>query len=350
MEANRSDRLSWGLLAAGATAGLVLGAKLRQRRRHALRGRVVLITGGSRGLGLELAREIGRRGARVVITARDPEEIGRAVVDLRARGVTVLGIACDVTSSTEIGEMLRHVGRIWEPVQVLVNNAGQIEVGPAEHMVEADHRRLLELHALAPMRLIEAVIPEMRTAGRGQIVNIASVGGLLPLPHMLPYCASKHALVGLSRGDRVELDKYGITVATVAPGMMRTGSSRHATFKGRHRAEFTWFSLLTGLPGLSVSVQSAARQIVHAMERGETEVVIGSLARTGALAHKLAPRVTQALMAGANRLLPGPGRDGNRSWRGEESETLLTRSPLLRWSRRAEVRQGQQRHERRIER
>jgi short-subunit dehydrogenase len=331
MGAYRSERLSWGLLAAGATAGLFLGAKLRQRRRHAVRDKVVLVTGGSRGLGLELARELGQRGARVVVTARDPEELGHAVVDLRARRIAVLGIVCDVTNPIEIGEMLRRVRRVWGPVEVLVNNAGQIEVGPAEHVVEADHRRLLELHALAPMRLIEGVIPEMRACGRGHIVNITSIGGLLPLPHMLAYCASKHALVGLSRGYRVELDKYGITVTTVVPGMMRTGSANHATFKGRPRAELTWFSLLTDMPVLAVSPSGAARQIVHAMEQGETEVVVGSLARTGTLAYRLAPRVTQALMAGANRLLPGPGRDGNRGWRG------------------AEVRQGEQTHARRIE-
>ncbi|MEZ4237080.1 MAG: SDR family oxidoreductase [Myxococcota bacterium] len=336
------DRVPWGAVGVvGAAAGLYLLARARRRRRYAVRDKVVVITGSSRGLGLQLARELGAAGGRIVVVARDPAGVRRAVEDLRRRDIVAMGIPCDVTTPAGVTALVDGVRSGYGHIDVLVNNAGTIDVGPVEHVTEQDHRDAFELHVMAPMRLIEAVRPQMEARGGGQIVNITSIGGAMPVPHMVPYCASKHALVGLSRGYRVELGRRGIVVTTVIPGLVRTGSPRNATFKGKHHAEYTWFTLAESAPLFAVPVGAAARRIRRAVERGDTEVVVGAITRLGLSAQALAPRLTQGLLAAFNRvLLPSPSRTaGNRSWSGEESTTLLTRSPLLLLNHRAERRQ-----------
>ena len=188
------------LALAGVAAGLWLVTSIRRRARHRLRGRVVLITGSTRGLGLELAREIGARGARIVICGRDSDTLTRATIDLRHRGVDVLPVRCDVTRPEQIRGMLRRVRERCGEVDVLINNAGRIEVGPALHMTAHDHEACMDLHYRAPLHLITELLPDMLRRGRGQIVNISSIGGRMAVPHLLPYTASKFALTGLSRG------------------------------------------------------------------------------------------------------------------------------------------------------
>jgi short-subunit dehydrogenase len=119
----------------------------------------------------------------------------------------------------------------------------------------------------------------MRRRGFGRIVNIASIGGEAAVPHLVPYCVGKFALVGLSDGLRAELAQEGILVTTVSPGLMRTGSHLKALFKGRHRQEYGWFASAASAPVLSVSAEHAARIIVRACERGAAKVVIGLPAR-----------------------------------------------------------------------
>lgn len=327
------------LLAVGA--GVWLAARTVRRRRHELRGRVVVLAGASRGLGLALARQVGARGARVALCARDPEDLARATADLEARGVEVMAVTCDLTHPEELAAFVAQVRERWGPIDVMVHNAGRITIGPAEHMTETDHRAAMDLHYWAPLRLFEAVLPEMRRRGRGHLVAVSSMAGVLPVPHMLPYTASKHALVGLAHGYRIELAQYGITVTTVMPGPVRTGASLRSEYKGRHRAEYTWFSLVENLPGSGSPVQKTARRIRQAIENGETDVVIGLPAQLGRLAYGLAPRLTQQVLAAATRMLPAPGGVGATARPGFESETALTRSPLMWFGRLAERRYNQ---------
>src|SRR5438270_7691587 len=106
----------------------------------------------------------------------------------------------------------------------------------------------------------------MRRRREGRIVNISSIGGKLSMPHLVPYGASKFALTGLSEGMRVELRKDGVFVTTVCPGLMRTGSPVNADFKGKHREEYSWFSISDSLPLLTMSAERAAGQIIGAMK------------------------------------------------------------------------------------
>src|SRR5207248_10974741 len=140
-------------------------------------------------------------------------------------------------------------------------------------------------------------IPEMRRGGGGRIVNVSSIGGKIGVPHLVPYCASKFALAGLSESSRAELAKDGILVSNVAPGLMRTGSPFNAWFKGHHRDEFTWFAISDSLPLLTISAERAASQVVDAMRRGDAELVISWPAKLAVLTNAIAPNTFDATLA-----------------------------------------------------
>ena len=122
--------------------------------------------------------------------------------------------------------------------------------------------------ALAPARLALAALPVMREKGHGRIVTITSIGGKLSVPHLLPYSTAKFAAVGFSEGLRAELGRGPVTVTTVVPGLMRTGSHLNARFTGRAGQEFTWFSLGASLPLILMDAERAARQIIAAVRAG----------------------------------------------------------------------------------
>jgi len=294
-------------LITGIGAVVVARAVIRQRRRMDLAGKVVAITGGSRGLGLVLARELVQAGARVAICARDAEELERARIELAVIGGTVHASPADVTERDDITRFLTEVTDELGPIDVLVNNAGVIHVGPAETMSNADYEAALRTHLWAPLHAMQTVLPAMRQRGAGRIVNITSIGAKLPMPHLAPYTTSKFALYGLSSALRSELARDGVYVTTVVPGLMRTGSPRHATIKGQHRYEYAWFNIADSLPLASMSAERAARQILRACMYGDAEVVLSMPAKLAAAAHALAPNLVQDLLAVVARLLPAGG-------------------------------------------
>jgi short-subunit dehydrogenase len=181
----------------------------------------------------------------------------------------------------------------------------------------------------------------MRRRRRGRIVNVASIGGKISVPHLLPNSASKFALVGLSEGLRAELAGHGIQVSTICPGLMRTGSPRHARFKGQHRTEYAWFSISDSLPGISMSADRAARQIVSALQTGRAGRVLSLPAKLGTTVHGLFPGLTADLLGLVNRALPdGDGADG-RAVKGEASTSAVSPSWLTVLDERAARRANQ---------
>jgi NAD(P)-dependent dehydrogenase (short-subunit alcohol dehydrogenase family) len=341
-----ADRRSAIALAAAAGAAFsgafVLTRAARRRTAYDFKGKTAVVTGGSRGLGLVVARELASRGARVAICARDEAEIDRAVEDLDSRGADAVGFRCDVTDRADVEAFVAEVERFVGPVDVLVNNAGTIEVGPMEVMTLEDYERAMRTHFWGPLYTTLAVLPSMRERGEGRIVNISSIGGKISVPHLLPYSASKFALVGLSEGLRSALAKEGVVVTTVCPGLMRTGSPRNALFKGKHRAEYAWFAVADSLPVASMSAERAARQIVDACERGDAEIVLSTPAKLAVLFHDLFPETTADLMAAVDGwLLPAAGGIGTSAATGKESESPVTRSPLTLLTDRAAARNNE---------
>jgi short-subunit dehydrogenase len=318
------------LLVVAAGVGALLAARALARRLggYDLKGKTVLITGGSRGLGLVMAREFACEGAQLAICARDEAELERARADLMKRGARVLAVPCDVTDRVQVNEMVSIVRDHYGQIDVLVNNAGVIQVGPLEVMTLEDYELAMRVHFWGPLYTTLAVLPEMRRRRDGRIVNISSIGGKISVPHLVPYSASKFALVGLSAGLRAELQKDGVVVTTVCPGLMRTGSPRNATFKGQHRAEYAWFSISDALPVTAMKAERAARQIIEACKRGDAEVVLSIQAQLAVKFHALFPGLTADLLGLVNRLLPGPGGIGRKRAKGKDSQSELSPSWL----------------------
>ena len=274
--------------------------------RDDISGEVAIVTGGSRGFGLELARELGRNGCRLVICARDPLELARAADLLRGEGFPVTTLTCDITSEDApqllIDAALEDYGRL----DILVNNAGVIQVGPAEQVTFGDIEVAMAIMALAPARLALAVLPVLRERGGGRIVNVTSVGGKVSVPHLLPYSMAKFAALAFSEGLRAELGTGPVTVTTAVPGLMRTGSHVQALFRGQREKEFTWFSFGASLPLVSMDAGRAARRIVSAMRARQAEVILTPAAQVGARGAALFPGLTARVLHLMSGLLPDP--------------------------------------------
>ncbi|MEZ4680197.1 MAG: SDR family NAD(P)-dependent oxidoreductase [Caldilineaceae bacterium] len=312
-------------------AGLGLGwwaRKQWQRNRHPtseLAGQVVLITGASRGLGLQLALEFAAIGCYLVICARDERELERAQRILVQHGADVLTVPCDVTKPEQVEALITTATHHYGKIDILVNNAGIIEVGPLQTMQLADFANAMQVMYWGMLHTIWAVLPQMRARGRGQIVNITSIGGKVSIPHLLPYSGAKFAAVGLSEGLRAELAQAGIVVTTIIPGLMRTGSHLNATFQGRQGAEYTWFSLAASLPLLSMSAPHAARQIVEATARGAALRILSLPAQLLATVHDLFPQITAEILAFIARMvLPNAPSTKSGARRGQAVQAAFS--------------------------
>lgn len=322
----RQGKFALACAGAGVVALMAVRGALRNGHAISFEGRVVVITGGSRGLGLVLARQLVAEGAKVCLLARDPEELDRAR-DQFPVDAEIMTLRCDIRRRADVRYAMNRLLDKWGAVDVLINNAGVIQVGPLEHMTEEDFERAMATHFWGPLHLMYECVPSMRRRGFGRIVNITSIGGRIAVPHLAPYSASKFALVGLSDAVRSELEQYGIRVTTVTPGLMRTGSPLNADFKGQHELEYTWFAISDSLPGITISAERAARKIIEACRYGEPELTITWPARLAMRLNHLAPRLTAHALTLANKALPGPaGNEGDRLKRGRQSETRWTES------------------------
>ncbi|HEX4575946.1 MAG TPA: SDR family NAD(P)-dependent oxidoreductase [Edaphobacter sp.] len=275
-------------------------------------GKVVLITGGSRGLGLALAERYGRAGAKLILAARDLEELISARHTLLDREAIqspddVLLIPADLTDATQAAMLINHAVGHFGRIDMLINNAGIIEVGPVENQPLAAYRRAMATNFFAALHTTHAALPHLLNRKSGDedaaIVNIASIGGKFAMPHMLPYIASKFALVGFSEGLHAELRHKGVRVTTVCPGLMRTGGETHADYTGQTKKEQRWFTLAAKTPILTASIRHAANKIYSAVATGRAEITITPQAWLLARAAALAPETTQYLASLANHLL-----------------------------------------------
>jgi short-subunit dehydrogenase len=289
-------------------AALVLLARRRQDQAAAgeLRGQVAAITGGSRGLGLLLARELAARGCRIALCARDQNELDRARAALEGQvpGAEILTVVADVANREEAAGFVDAVTRRYGRVDLLVNNAGIIQVGPLRSLGAAEFEDAMGVMFFGQLYPTLAVLPQMRARGGGRIVNITSIGGKVSVPHLLPYNAAKFAAVGFSEGLHAEVARDGISVTTVVPGLMRTGSHLNALFTGDQEAEFTWFSLGASLPLLSIDAERAAKRIVNAAVRRQPELILTPQAHLAARLQALFPAAMARAFSLADRLLP----------------------------------------------
>ncbi len=288
-------------------------AFIQQRREADLGGQVVLITGGSRGLGLALSHELGKHGCRLALCARDAEELARARKDLEAQGYEVFTSVCDLTDTAQITRTIADVTAHYGQIDILVNNAGVIEVGPVQNMQRRDFEDAMNVDFWGGLDMMLHVLPQMQARRSGRIVNITSIGGKVAFPHLLPYAAAKFAATGLSEGLHSELARDGITVTTIVPGLLRTGSYLNALFKGNKTGEFAWFSIGDNLPGGSMSAERAAREIAAATRRGDAERILSVPVSLLSRAQGLAPNTTSRLLTLINNAVLPPPSDKSGS-------------------------------------
>ncbi len=323
------------LMAGGIGLSMLGRALWRRLRAIDLRGQVVVITGSSRGLGFALAQEFARQGASLVICARNQSDLETARQALAEQGGPVLAIPCDLRDREQARRLIEQATAHFGRVDVLVNNAGTILTGPLLSQALQDFEETMAILFWGTVHTTMAVLPQMRQRRGGHIVNITSIGGKVSIPHLLSYCSAKFAAVGFSEGLHAELAKDGISVTTVVPGLMRTGSHVNALFKGRHREEYTWFSLGASLPVTAMSASRAARQIVRAAQRGDTEIILGLEAQMLARLAGLFPGTAVRTLSLVNRLLPRAGGIGQERRLGRESETRVAQSFLTALGHRA---------------
>ncbi|WP_165491726.1 SDR family NAD(P)-dependent oxidoreductase [Egibacter rhizosphaerae] len=289
-----------------AGSALAVGLRIRRRRTPAdVMGCVALVTGASRGLGREVARELTDRGVHVVICARNGDQVLDAERELQeSGGGEVRGEVCDVTDPRAVAELIDRVVRWRGRLDIVVANAGTLMVGPLSAQDTEEVQQASDVMLWGVWHAITAALPHLRESEIPRVTVVTSIGGKVPAPHLLAYSVAKHAAVGLSEGLRVELADEGIPVTTVVPGLMRTGSHLHARMRGRPGAEFRWFGLAAVVPGLSMRAERAARRVVEATIRGDAELILGAPAHVAVRAHGLAPGLGTRAAALVHRVLP----------------------------------------------
>lgn len=305
--------IALGVLGAAIAANEAYKSK---QRATAMSGKIVVIMGGSRGLGLEIARQFGLHGAHLVLASRKEGELRNALGKLRAEGAIPNGAAAhtvvaDISRQEDCDRAIASAIERFGRVDVLVNCAAIMQVAPFEDMTTEAFHEAMNINFFGQLYSIQAVLPHMLSRGSGSIVNIASIGGKIAVPHMLPYVASKFALVGFSEGLHAELRHKGIRVTTVCPGLMRTGSYVQVNFAGDAEKEYAWFKFGGTVPGVSIAARAAARKVFRATVEGKAEITITPQAWLGARTAGLAPGFSQQFAAAVNHLgLPAP--NGNR--------------------------------------
>lgn len=309
-----------------AAAAYLTYKVIESRKMLQLKGKVVLITGGSRGLGLVLARQLAKQGANVVICARVQEELDKAVEQIQHLGGKITAFQCDVADRAAVEKMIDEISAKHGKIDVLINNAGIIQVGPATLMRTEEYQEALDIILWGAINTTLAIMPQMRTRRDGHIVNITSIGGKISVPHLLPYSTAKFALAGFSEGLNASLKEDNVHVTTVYPGLMRTGSHHHIEVLGDKSKEFSWFSIVGTHPLISVNAEKAASIIIKAFRRNKAEVIISAPAKIAIKLKTMHPGFMANVLSSVNYLLPSArGLKGEKS-KGYESHSKVAPS------------------------
>lgn len=319
---------SYSVLAIGTY--LVGKSIMRTFNKFPLSNKVVLITGGARGLGIILARQMAEEEAKIVICGRTEESLHAASEDLNPIIKNHIAIQCDITDKQQIKQMIRRITNELGTIDILINNAEIVQVGSMELMNEADYSSALDVHFWGPLHIMNEVLPAMKRKDFGRIVNIVSTGGMISFPHLLPYNVSQLALSGLSKGISGELNNFNIKVTTVYPGLMRTGSPVNVYVKDRHEKEYDCFKISDSSPFISKNAERAASKIIDAMKNGDKSLTLTLPAKFVNTAQAIAPEFMLSVFNLVNQLIPAKPdtMETGETNKGYESESKITKSGL----------------------
>jgi NAD(P)-dependent dehydrogenase (short-subunit alcohol dehydrogenase family) len=306
--------------------GLVAGALafLAEDRPYSYRGKVALVTGGSRGFGLALAQGLLRQGAIVTLLARNKDELLRAQNICESEGYPRPEIiAADITDPASVKGAVNKVFAAHGRLDILVNNAGAIAAGPFQAMQLEEFQAQLNVHLLCHISMIQAALPYLEATGQGRIINTCSMGGRVPVPYMSTYAASKFALAGFCGSAGTELEAKGIHVTTAFPSLMRTGSPIQAVFKGDSEKNYALF-LAGDLSPVSLGADLAAEKVLGAARLRKREAFTSPMSKPQILLSQVFPEIFFGFSAAATKLLPD-GTSPDRKL-GSDSEGWLERT------------------------
>jgi NAD(P)-dependent dehydrogenase (short-subunit alcohol dehydrogenase family) len=266
---------------------------LRPLRRF-FRGRTMLVTGASSGIGYDVGMVMGGLGVKTALMARRQAPLEELASAIRHQGGDGLVIVADVTKRDEVSEGVDRALDEFGHLDILVNSAGILQPAAIERMDPQDLQRMFDVNVLGTLHAIQAVLPSMRQAGSGTIVNIGSLAGRRGMPPLGGYSATKFALVGLTEALRVELFGTGVHVALVMPGVVDTPMIRA---EAQIEREYHFSEMIPPMP-----VRWVTGAVIAALTLRLTEVDVPPGA---AVAEKLAalfPGVTDTALAIGNRI------------------------------------------------
>ena len=252
---------------------------------YCVREKVVWITGASGGIGRACAVEFHRHGALVAATARSFDKLQALAQEVG--GDRIFPFPLDVTDGAQREEALAAVRKKWGRIDVLVNNAGWASFGSVKNIPPDHVERMVRLNFLAPVALIQSVLPEMIDRGSGQIINISSVVGNQPIARMAIYSATKAALSSLTVGLRMELRGSGVDVLLVSPGSTATDFFNAAA---------TVDAKATRIAETQYSPQRVARAVVASSRRRRREVTLSVEGKTITAIRRISHRLADAIM------------------------------------------------------
>jgi NAD(P)-dependent dehydrogenase (short-subunit alcohol dehydrogenase family) len=239
--------------------------------RRNVRGKAILLSGGSRGIGRCLAERLANQGARLALAARGEEDLNKAVAELRAGGADAHGIVGDVTSEIDRKRMVATAVERLGGLDVLINNAGACSFGEFSTSTEEVLRQIMEVNFFAPVEMIRLCLPHlMRSPDKPAVMNVASICGRRGFPSFAEHCASKFALVGLTECLRDEFARFDVDVLLVVPGLARVEDFEKHLLRNEGRIYINWEK--------AQSPEKVAAGILRALRWNWWETVIGYLA------------------------------------------------------------------------